>query len=161
MAAGPIQERNQGNIRKLINATPFYLECKTFSSFPDATIYVGGLDEKVTESLLWELFLQAGPVGMLIQWALRKELSQLLLLASCIPIFVCLLSVNVHMPRDRITQSHQNYGFVEFMGEEDADYAIKIMNMIKVYGKPIRVNKVSISSIPVVLSNNNWYSQYI
>ena len=29
----------------------------------DATIYVGGLDEKVTETLLWELFLQAGPVG--------------------------------------------------------------------------------------------------
>ena len=31
----------------------------------DATIYVGGLDEKVTEALLWELFLQAGPVGEL------------------------------------------------------------------------------------------------
>ena len=46
------------------------------------------------------------------------------------------------MPKDRITQAHQGYGFVEFMGEEDADYAIKIMNMIKVYGKPIRVNKV-------------------
>jgi hypothetical protein len=29
----------------------------------DATIYVGGLDEKVSETLLWELFLQAGPVG--------------------------------------------------------------------------------------------------
>ena len=47
------------------------------------------------------------------------------------------------MPRDRITQQHQSYGFVEFMGEDDADYAIKIMNMIKVYGKPIRVNKAS------------------
>ena len=35
MAAGPISERNQ-----------------------DATIYVGGLDEKVSESLLWELFVQ-------------------------------------------------------------------------------------------------------
>ena len=35
MAAGPISERNQ-----------------------DATIDVGGLDEKVTESLLWELFVQ-------------------------------------------------------------------------------------------------------
>lgn len=32
----------------------------------DATIYVGGLDEKVTEALLWELFLQAGPVGELL-----------------------------------------------------------------------------------------------
>merc|ERR1711962_727672 len=88
--SGPIQERNQ-----------------------DATIYVGNVDDKVSEGLLWELFVQAGPV------------------------------VNVHMPKDRITQNHQGYGFIEFMGEEDADYAIKIMNMIKVYGKPIRVNKAS------------------
>ena len=57
-------------------------------------------------------------------------------------------AVNVHMPRDRITQLHQSYGFVEFMGEEDADYAIKIMNMIKLYGKPIRVNKVQYKSHP-------------
>lgn len=46
------------------------------------------------------------------------------------------------MPKDRVTQSHQGYGFVEFLAEDDADYAIKIMNMIKLYGKPIRVNKV-------------------
>ena len=36
-----------------------------------------------------------------------------------------------------------SYGFVEFLTEEDADYSIKIMNMIKLYGKPIRVNKAS------------------
>lgn len=52
-------------------------------------------------------------------------------------------SVNVHMPKDRVTQMHQGYGFVEFLSEDDADYAIKIMNMIKLYGKPIRVNKAS------------------
>ncbi|XP_067638340.1 splicing factor 3B subunit 4 isoform X2 [Eurosta solidaginis] len=51
--------------------------------------------------------------------------------------------VNVHMPKDRVTQMHQGYGFVEFLSEDDADYAIKIMNMIKLYGKPIRVNKAS------------------
>ena len=54
-----------------------------------------------------------------------------------------ILSVNVHMPKDRISLTHQGYGFVEFLSEEDADYAIRIMNMIKLYGKPIRVNKVS------------------
>lgn len=54
-----------------------------------------------------------------------------------------LSTVNVHMPKDRVTQMHQGYGFVEFLSEEDADYAIKIMNMIKLYGKPIRVNKAS------------------
>merc|ERR1712071_497881 len=74
---------------------------------------VGGLDEKVTEPLLWEMFVQGGPV------------------------------VNVHMPKDRITLLHQGYGFVEFLSEDDADYACKIMNMNKLYGKPIRVNKAS------------------
>ena len=55
---------------------------------------------------------------------------------------MCAIVVNVHVPKDRITMAHQGYGFVEFASEEDADYAIKIMNMIKLYGKPIRVNKV-------------------
>lgn len=50
--------------------------------------------------------------------------------------------MNVHLPKDRVTGSHQGYAFIEFLGEEDADYAIKVMNMIKLYGKPIRVNKV-------------------
>ncbi|KAJ3311470.1 Splicing factor 3B subunit 4 [Blyttiomyces sp. JEL0837] len=77
------------------------------------TCYVGNLDEQVTEALLWELMLQAGPV------------------------------VNVNLPKDRVTQSHQGFGFVEYVTEEDADYAIKIMNMIKLYGKPIRVNKAT------------------
>lgn len=50
----------------------------TFCSLAsDATVYVGGLDEKVSEPLLWELFLQAGPV------------------------------VNTHMPKDRVTGQHQ------------------------------------------------------
>ena len=78
----------------------------------DATVYVGGLDEQCTEELIWELMLQAGPV------------------------------VNVHMPKDRITGIHMFYGFVEFLSEEDADYAIKVLNMIKLFGKPIRINKV-------------------
>ena len=38
----------------------------------DATIYVGNLDEKMNEELLWEMMLQVGPV------------------------------VNVHMPKDKV-----------------------------------------------------------
>lgn len=79
----------------------------------DATAYVGNLDPQVGEELLWELFVQAGPV------------------------------VNVYVPKDRVSNQHQGYGFVEFRSEEDADYAIKVFNMIKLYGKPIRVNKAS------------------
>lgn len=38
--------------------------------------------------------------------------------------------------------SHQGFGFCEFLSEEDAEYACRIMNGIKMFGKPIRVNKV-------------------
>jgi splicing factor 3B subunit 4 len=38
--------------------------------------------------------------------------------------------------------THQGFGFCEFLTEEDAEYACKIMNQIKLWGKPIRVNKV-------------------
>jgi len=63
------------------------------------------------------------------------------------------------MPKDRITQAHQGYGFVEFIGEEDADYAIKIMNMIKLFGKPIRVNKVRglICALPIFFNLHMIY----
>lgn len=40
----------------------------------DATIYVGGLDEKVSENILWEMFLQAGPIGVYITNAERYKL---------------------------------------------------------------------------------------
>mmetsp|Transcript_5604 Transcript_5604/g.7360 ORF Transcript_5604/g.7360 Transcript_5604/m.7360 type:complete len:284 (-) Transcript_5604:635-1486(-) len=79
----------------------------------DATVYVGNLDEKVTDELVWELFLQCGPVA------------------------------NVHLPKDKVTGLHQGYGFVEFRHEHDSDYSMKIMNMIKVFGKSIKVNKAS------------------
>ncbi|TKA78602.1 hypothetical protein B0A55_03881 [Friedmanniomyces simplex] len=79
----------------------------------DSTLYVGNLDERCTDPLIWSLMLQAGPI------------------------------INVHLPKDRVTQTHQGYGFVEFGSEEDADYAAKIMNQIRLWGKPIRVNKAS------------------
>lgn len=53
--------------------------------------------------------------------------------------------MNVHLPKDRVTQTHQGYGFVEFISEEDAEYAARIMNQVRLYGKPIRVNKVGYS----------------
>ncbi|KAL4065213.1 hypothetical protein V8B97DRAFT_1946100 [Scleroderma yunnanense] len=79
----------------------------------EATVYLGNLDERCTDALVWELMLQAGPV------------------------------VNVHLPKDRVSMAHQGYGFCEFLTEEDAEYACKIMNQIKLWGKPIRVNKAS------------------
>lgn len=80
---------------------------------PDATLYIGNLDERVNEPLLWELFIQMGVVR------------------------------HVFIPKDRLTSAHQGYGFVEFQSEIDAEYASKVMNMVKVFGKALRINKAS------------------
>lgn len=62
-------------------------------------------------------------------------------------VFICHpsspLVVNVHLPKDRVTQTHQNYGFCEYVSEDDADYACKILNQVKLYGKPLRINKAT------------------
>lgn len=92
----------------------------------------GNLDERCTDALVWELMLQAGPVGESELTFLHEN-----------PL-LNYFAVNVHLPKDRISMAHQGYGFCEFLTEEDAEYACKIMNQIKLWGKPIRVNKVRI-----------------
>ena len=79
----------------------------------DCTLYIGNIDQKVNENILWELFIQCGPV------------------------------VSVTIPKDKITKANQGFAFLEFRNESDCDYAIKIMNLIKLYGKPIKLNKAS------------------
>src|SRR6267154_3762059 len=65
-------------------------------------------------------------------------------------------AVNVHLPKDRISMAHQGFGFCEFLTEEDAEYACKIMNQIKLWGKPIRVNKVSATGLSLSLDTGHW-----
>ena len=48
------------------------------------------------------------------------------------------------------------YGFVEFAGEEDCEYAIKVMNMISLFGRPIRVNPVRKNYLCVILDSTNF-----
>ena len=80
----------------------------------EATCYVGNLDPLVDEDLLMELFNQVGRVN------------------------------SVHMPKDKLTSVHNGYGFVEYRDVADADYAIQVLSMVKVYGRPLRVNKSSL-----------------
>lgn len=79
----------------------------------EATVWVGNLEAEVDEEILWELCTQAGPVA------------------------------SMTMPRDNITREHSSYAFVEFKNEVDADYAMKTLNMIRLFGKSIKVNKAS------------------
>ena len=71
----------------------------------EAVILVSNIDQKASEELLWELFVQAGPV------------------------------VSVYFPRDKVTGDHLGYGFVEFKSAVDAEYAIKVMNQIKLFNR--------------------------
>jgi splicing factor 3B subunit 4 len=82
----------------------------------DSTIWVGNLADGVDEDLLWELFLQAGPL------------------------------TDVHMPRDKVNGRAQGFAFVEFSREEDAVYALSIMNMVPMFGNPIRLRKAGANS---------------
>lgn len=77
----------------------------------EATVYVGNIDEEATEELIYELMIQAGPV------------------------------VSINLPKDYVNQVHQGFGFVEFRTERDAEYASLVMNQIRLFGKPLRVNK--------------------
>ena len=76
----------------------------------EATVFVGDLQTAVNEEILFELFLQVGPV------------------------------VNVHIPKDKVTGQHQGFGFVEFESEADAAYAINVLSGVRVYGQAIKVN---------------------
>jgi splicing factor 3B subunit 4 len=80
----------------------------------EATCYVGNLDPSVTEDILVELFTQIGRVN------------------------------SVHMPKDKLTGLHSGYGFVEFLDVTDADYAIQIMSMVKLFSRPMRLSKSSL-----------------
>lgn len=90
----------------------------------DAVCYVGNLDERADDGLLWELMLQAGPV------------------------------VRVHIPRDRVTGQHNAFGFAEFQTPADADYAVSIMNGVKLFGRALRVNKASADKKDVDIGAN-------
>lgn len=80
----------------------------------EATVHVAQLDEKVTDALLWELMVQAGPVR------------------------------HVYIPRNRITGTHFGYGFCEFHTPLDALYATKVLSMVDLFSKPIRVSQSSV-----------------
>lgn len=82
----------------------------------EATVYVGNLDPTCTEKLLLELFAQVGKVK------------------------------SVYMPTDKITATHNGYGFIEFQDVVDAEYAIQILNMITVMNRPLKVSKSSLQN---------------
>lgn len=77
----------------------------------DATVHIGQLDDRVSDSLLWQLLVHAGPVA------------------------------HVYVPRDRITGKHYGYAFCEYRTARDAGYATRVLNMVKLFGRSIRLTQ--------------------
>ncbi|KAI5082893.1 hypothetical protein GOP47_0002636 [Adiantum capillus-veneris] len=65
---------------------------------PQASVYIGNVDEKVDEKALYEIMIQAGPL------------------------------VNLYMPRDKETNRHKGYAFAEFTTEKSAQYAVNLFS---------------------------------
>ncbi|XP_052615680.1 RNA-binding protein 7 isoform X2 [Peromyscus californicus insignis] len=81
----------------------------------DRTLFVGNLETKVTEELLFELFHQAGPV------------------------------IKVKIPKDKDGKLKQ-FAFVNFKHEVSVPYAMNLLNGIKLFGRPIKIQFRSGSS---------------
>ncbi|XP_006823183.1 uncharacterized protein LOC102801539 [Saccoglossus kowalevskii] len=74
----------------------------------DRTLWVGNLDTKVTEDVLYELFVQAGPL------------------------------IDVKIAKDK-EGNRRNYAFVEFKHDVSIPYTIQLMNGIRVYDRPLKI----------------------
>ncbi|XP_074890034.1 splicing regulator RBM11 isoform X1 [Buteo buteo] len=74
----------------------------------ERTLFVGNLESRVREEILYELFLQAGPL------------------------------TDVTMCKDKEGKT-KSFGFVCFKHKESVPYAIALLNGIRLYGRPIKV----------------------
>ncbi|XP_010247898.1 PREDICTED: RNA-binding protein 7 [Nelumbo nucifera] len=65
---------------------------------PGCTVYIGNLDEGVSDRVLYEILIQVGRI------------------------------VDLHIPRDKETNKHRGYAFVEYESEEIAQYAVRLFS---------------------------------
>lgn len=77
---------------------------------PKTTLYVGGLEENVTEAILRAAFIPFGDLK------------------------------DVNIPMDHATGKHRGFGFIQYDAPEDAEDAIDNMNNAELYGRVLRVN---------------------
>lgn len=76
---------------------------------PLCTLFIGNLDDKVDERVLYEIMIQAGPL------------------------------LDLYIPRDKETNRHKGYAFAEYETEEVAQYAVKLFSgLVSLYNKSVR-----------------------
>ncbi|PIN11623.1 hypothetical protein CDL12_15779 [Handroanthus impetiginosus] len=75
----------------------------------NSTVYIGNLDERVTDRVLYDILIQAGRV------------------------------LDLYIPRDRETDKPKGYAFAEYESEEVAEYAVKLFSgLITLYKKTLK-----------------------
>ncbi|XP_024972638.1 spliceosome-associated protein 49-like isoform X1 [Cynara cardunculus var. scolymus] len=79
------------------------------SSDPSCTVYIGNLDERVSDRVLYDILIQAGRV------------------------------VDLHIPRDKETDRSKGFAFAEYETEEIADYAVRLFTgLVTLYNRTLR-----------------------
>lgn len=75
----------------------------------DCSVYIGNLDERVSERVLYDILIQAGRV------------------------------VDLHIPRDKETDRPRGFAFAEYETEEIANYAVKLFSgLVTLYNRTLK-----------------------
>ncbi|XP_004290246.1 PREDICTED: spliceosome-associated protein 49 [Fragaria vesca subsp. vesca] len=73
------------------------------------SVYIGNLDERVSDRVLYDILIQAGRV------------------------------VDLHIPRDKETDKPRGYAFAEYETEEIAEYAVKLFSgLVTLYNRTLK-----------------------
>ncbi|XP_006356004.1 splicing factor 3B subunit 4 isoform X2 [Solanum tuberosum] len=76
---------------------------------PNCTVYVGNLDERVCDRVLYDILIQAGRV------------------------------VDLYIPRDKETDKPKGFAFAKYETEEIADYAVKLFSgLVTLYNRTLK-----------------------
>ncbi|CAK8573234.1 unnamed protein product [Lathyrus sativus] len=99
------------------------------------TVYIGNLDERVTERVLYDILIQAGRV------------------------------VDLHIPKDKETEKPKGFAFAEFETEEIADYAVKLFSgLVTLYKRTLKFasankDKSTTNSSPATTPTSNSFQR--
>ncbi|CAN7092229.1 unnamed protein product [Brassica rapa subsp. narinosa] len=73
------------------------------------TVYIGNVDERVSDRVLYDILIQAGRV------------------------------IDLHIPRDKETEKPKGFAFAEYETEEIADYAVKLFSgLVSLYNRTLK-----------------------
>lgn len=75
----------------------------------ERTVFIGNLDERVSDRVLYDILIQAGRI------------------------------VDLYIPRDKESDKPKGYAFAEYESEEIADYAVKLFSgLVTLYNRTLR-----------------------